>query len=67
MSFLVGNQLLNIREKEFRRERRQEDWSLSEGRLKTLRRVRGVLSLGRRLRSMSILRESFLVDQKGGR
>lgn len=59
MSSLVGSQLLNIREKEIRRERRQKDWSLSEGRLKSLRRRIGDLLFGKRLRSMSIASGKF--------
>lgn len=59
MSSLVGSQLLNIREKEIRRERRQKDWSLSESRLKSLRRRIGDLLFGKRLRSMSIASRKF--------
>lgn len=59
MSSLVGSQLLNIREKEIRRERRQKDWSLSEGRLKSLRRRIGDLLFGKGLRSMSIASGKF--------
>lgn len=42
-------QLLSVRDKECRKRRRQEEWSLSQGRLKSQRRVRGLLSVGKRL------------------
>lgn len=41
-----------IKEKEFKRDRRQENWSSSKGRLKLLRTIRVALR-GKRLRSMS--------------
>lgn len=42
----------------------REDWSFSEGRLKSVTRVRGVPSLAKRLRRMSVNDNNKKVEQR---